>query len=560
MTWPRRLSIIAVGAALSLATCRPATGCRGDYCGTLIFAMTGEPDILLPPVSQQVQSRDIADQLFLKLADMRMSANTVGEADFEPLLAQRWTWDDSLTLVFHLRPEARWQDGTPVTAADVAFTFDAYTDAAVNSPFRSVLGRIAGVTARDPRTAVFRFKDRYPEMFYDAAAQMRILPAHLLRDVPRAQWATAPFGRAPVGDGPYRFASWVPGTSIELVADSTFFLGRPHIRRLIFHFMADLATAVTQVVGGEADAIEILVTPDNLARARAAPQLATYSYEGVFYGYLGLNQRANGDPARPHPIFGDRDVRRALAMAVDRERMRQSVLGDMAKVPPGPMPTLWPLWNPPPRTLPHDSAAAASLLTVRGWVDRNGDGFRERGNTALAFRILLPATSGIRKQYGRLLQEQFRAIGARVELDEVEGPVFGQRTQAGRFDAYLGAWSTDVSPSGLAEQWSRSAFGGSNHVRYDDPEFDRLVDEARRSRGSPDEVRALWRRAIEVFNDDAPAIVLFATENVAAVHARVAEVRIRGDSYWALVRTWRIPADKLIERDRALPSLEAERR
>jgi ABC-type transport system substrate-binding protein len=138
--------------------------------------------------------------------------------------------------------------------------------------------------------------------------------------------------------------------------------------------------------------------------------------------------------------------------------------------------------------------------------------------------------------------------------------VFGQRAQAGRFDAYLGAWSTDASPSNLASLWSRSAFGASNHVRYDNPEFNRVVDEARRSPGSPEEVHALWRRALEIFNDDAPAIVLFATDNVAAVAKRVADVRIRGDSYWALVRTWRIPADQLIERDRALPAPEAVRR
>lgn len=553
----RGFSVFALGATLTVAACQPATGCRGDYCGTLTFAVPGEPDLLLPPISEQVQSRDIADQLFLRLADMKMSAGTLGEDGFEPLLAQRWSWDDSLTLVFSLHPDARWQDGTPVTAADVAFTFDAYTDTVVNSPHRSTLDHIAAVTARDPGTAVFRFKDRYPEMFYDAVAHLRILPAHLLRDVPRSQWATAPFGRAPVGNGPYRFVSWVPGASVELVADSSFFLGRPHIRRLIFRFVADHPTAVTQVVGGEADAIEILVTPENLARARAASQLATYTYPGTTYGYLGLNQRANGNPARPHPVFGDREVRRALAMAVDRDRMRQSVFGDMARVPPGPMPALLPLWDPPPRTLPYDTAAAAGLLAERGWVDRNGDGIREKGGTALAFRILLPGTSGVRRQYARLLQEQLRAVGARVDLDEVEGPVFGQRAQTGRFDAYLGAWATDASPSSLVALWSRAGIGGPNHVRYDSPEFNRLVEEARRSPRPPAEVLAMWRRAVEVFNDDAPAVVLFATDNVAAVAARVSDVRIRGDSYWALVRTWRIPADSLTERDRALPAPEA---
>src|SRR2546423_1473757 len=85
-------------------------------------------------------------------------------------------------------------------------------------------------TPGDAATAVFRFHERYPEMFYDAVYHMRILPAHLLRSVPREQWKTAPFGRQPLGDGPYRFVSWQAAQSLELVADSTFFLGRPAIR------------------------------------------------------------------------------------------------------------------------------------------------------------------------------------------------------------------------------------------------------------------------------------------------------------------------------------------
>src|SRR5207253_7916668 len=99
-------------------------------------AAPGEPDILLPAVTQQQYAQDIAGQLFLKLADLGLSENTVGDEDFQPQLAERWEWDDPLTLVFHLDPRAHWQDGRPVTAADVAFTFDIYTDSLVNSAFR----------------------------------------------------------------------------------------------------------------------------------------------------------------------------------------------------------------------------------------------------------------------------------------------------------------------------------------------------------------------------------------------------------------------------------------
>jgi ABC-type transport system substrate-binding protein len=96
--------------------------------------------------------------------------------------------------------------------------------------------------------------------------------------------------------------------------------------------------------------------------------------------------------------------------------------------------------------------------------------------------------------------------------------------------------------------------GRANHGRYANPAFDDLVARATSGAASADSVRALWHRALEVFNDDAPAIVLFAMDNVAAVHTRVAGVRIRPDSHWALVRTWRIPADRMIERDRVAPA------
>jgi peptide/nickel transport system substrate-binding protein len=548
----RRSSLLPyiVFAVVALAGCEQRGGCTGAYCGTVIDAATAEPTTLLPPSTEDVVAGDLGEQIFLKLADVGMSTNTVGDEDFQPLLAQRWEWDGPLTLVFHIDPRAKWHDGQRVSAADVEFTFDAYNDSVVGSPFRAKLRRIVSVTQRDSLTAVFRFRERYPEMFYDAVYHMRILPAHLLRPVPRDQWKTAPFGRQPVGSGPYKFVRWQTAQSIELEADSTFFLGRPAIRRLIWRFTPNLQVAVTQVIADEADVREQLVTPENVERARAAPQLTLYPFRGNVYTYLGFNLRANGDTATPHPIFSDREVRRALSMAVDRASLVKSALGDLGKVPPGPMSSLLWIWDPEIRQLPYDTAQANRILNARGWRDHDNDGVRDKNGQPLAFHVLVPTTSVLRRQYARLLQEQFRVIGVRTEIDELEFAVVTQRLRTGNFDTSVLSRGNDPSPgSGITQSWTLAGFGGSNFGRYYNPDFERLVDRAI-SAPAKDRAQTYWRQAINTINADAPAVWLYSLENIAAVHERIANVQIRPDSWAALLRTWRIPPDRLIDRDR----------
>jgi len=536
----RSFPLIAAGLLVgSLIGCTARGGCSGDYCGTLVIAAAGEPDILLPPIIQLAVARDVSDQLFLKLADVGMSANTIGDADFVPQLAARWDWTDSVTLTFHLDPRARWQDGVPVTAADVAFTFDIYSDSTVNAPSRSAVREIIAVTAPDSLTAVFRFHRPYAEMFYDAVYHMRVLPAHLLRAVPRTAWQAAPFGRQPIGNGPYRFVRWNAGQSLELAADSTFFLGRPRLRRLIWRFTPNLDVAVSQVIAGQADAIEVLGPPANVKRVHDVAGLTTYPYPGTTYGFLAFNLRANGDTGAPHPVFGTRELRRAVVMALDREGMLQNVWGGdhLAAVPPGPMPRLWSLWDSSlARNLAHDSVAAARLLAP------------QRGRRA--FHLLVPTTSGLRRQYARLIQAQLQPFGWDVRIDEVDLGVVQQRTSTGQFDAFLGAWASGPSPiDGTLQNWTRRGFGGQNPGRYDNPQLDRLLESAVAARNR-DAATRLLRSAIALWNSDAPAAPLYAPDNVAAVNRRVSEVTIRPDSWLALVRTWRIPASQLSDRDR----------
>ncbi|MGH7537666.1 MAG: peptide ABC transporter substrate-binding protein [Gemmatimonadales bacterium] len=514
-----------------------------------MIATTGQPATLLPPVNDASVERDVFDQLFLRLADLEVGASTIGDSGFAPQLARSWEWTDPLTLTFHLDPRARWQDGVPVTAADVAFSFEAYTDSVVDSPDRDALRHIASLTASDSLTVVVRFRDRYPEMFFDATYHVRVLPAHLLRDVPRAEWRTAAFGRAPVGAGPYRFVRWTPGQSLELVADSGYFLGRPRLRRLIWRFASDLNVAVTQVVAGEADAIEVLLTPTNIERAKAAPHLELYPYAGSVYTFLRFNLRANGEPTRPHPLFADRDLRQALVLATDRQRMVQSVFGGYAKVPPGPMSQQWAwLWVPELTVPPWDTAQAATLLDGRGWRDSDRDGIRDRGGRKLSFHLSVPTTSAARRQYARLLQEQLRVVGVEVVIDEMESTTQQEQLRAGAFDASLESLQTDPTPSsGVPQLWSRR--GGSNHGGYASPTFDRQVAAAV-SAPTAGASRAAWLTAFATLAQDAPGIMLYAPDNVAAVDRRVADVRLRPDSWWALIRTWRIPTDRLNERDR----------
>jgi peptide/nickel transport system substrate-binding protein len=538
---PRTRRLVPL-AAFFLVSCGRATAgqCRGDDCGTLVFAAIGEPTTLNPAVSDEALDRDIEGQLFLKLADIGPDLNTVGEAGFEKQLADHWSWTDSLTLAFHMDPRARWHDGRPVTARDVAFTYAAVMDTATGSPARESLGRIASVTAADSATAVFRFRERYPEMFYDAVYGLRVLPEHILGTLPHGSWRSADFGRHPVGDGPYRFVAWTAGQSLELAADSTFFMGRPHLRRLVWRFAADPNVAVTQLVAGEADAIEILVPPPNIDRAKAAPRLKLYPYPGSAYTIMGFNLR--------RPVLADPVVRRAIVFATDRERMARSVFGAYAKVPPAPIPQQWTaLWFkdlPVPR---YDTAYASHLLDSAGWR-RGPDGVRVKGGRRLAFAISVPSTSASRKQYAQLIQEQLRAVGIAASIEQSDMSTLQQHLHSGAYDAAIQTWTNDPTPSsGIPQAWRRG--GSSNFSHYDSPAFEHQLDLAAHA-ASPGDALHAWHAAFEILAQDAPAVVLNAPDNIAAIDQRVSDVRIRPDEYWAYVRSWRIPRDRMIDRDR----------
>ncbi|MFQ5702584.1 MAG: ABC transporter substrate-binding protein [Gemmatimonadales bacterium] len=531
-----------------LAACSPDLECTGDWCGTVVVVSGAEPEVLLPPLAQFDTHIALADLIFWRLADVKPRATTVGDSGFVPRLADHWTLEDSLTISFHLNPAAKWHDGQPVRATDVVFTFGVYRSPEINALARERIGKIASVTARDSLTAVFRFREHYPEQFFDAVYHMRIIPEHLLKDIPYAELASAPFARSPIGNGPFMFRKWYAGRSIELAADSTFFAGRPGLRRLIWRFSSDPQTMVSQLIAGEVDFLNVIQTPEDVPQVAKRPHLRTQSYLLGVYTYIAFNFRDPDDPNRPHPLFADRGLRRAITKAVDRESIVKAVLDETAEVPVGPLTRAQWIWSDDIEGIGFDRAAARRELQRMGWQDTDGDGILDRHGRSLSFELLVVGTSTGRKRSAVIIQDQLKQVGIAMSITELEPNSLGNRVTKGKFDTYFGGWQQDPSPASIEETWTSTAIGGPNYGGYSNPSVDRMVHNAL-STFNRDSARVEWQQAIEMINADAPAIWVYAPTPVAGLHDRLENVSFAPDEWWKTIWQWRVDPSRVIDRD-----------
>jgi peptide/nickel transport system substrate-binding protein len=523
-----------------------------DFGGTLVITASGDPETLLPPLASTVPSKIIVDMVYDRLAMVGDSMNVVGDVGFKPQLARSWTWSaDSLSIAFGLDPAARWHDGRPVRANDVRFTWQLYSNPANGSPYAASIASIDSVSLRDSLTAVFWFGERSPMQFYDAVNTMSILPAHLIGDATGPALRSATVARAPVGSGRFRFVRWNAAASIEVAADSGNYRGRPGLDRVIMTIAPDFNTAFARLTGGEADFIE-QVPPPNLEQIANDSTLRLLLNRGLDYNFVQFNLRHPKNRSQPHPLFGDRELRRALTLAVDRIRSVRNAYDSLADVALGPTVRAYPTTDPSLKPLPYSPDSARLILDALGWRDTNGDGVRERNGVKLEFTLAVPSSSRARNAVAVLMQDQLKQVGAQMKLEPLDFTAFIDRETRRDFDAVFGGWRVEPSPGGIRQTWTSAgsrASGGTNYGSYENPAFDALVDSALSSQ-SLDERRRLFTRAYEIIIADAPAIWMAEPRSVMAIHRRIRTRGIRPDSWWANIADWTIPPAERIARDR----------
>jgi ABC-type transport system substrate-binding protein len=330
---------------------------------------------------------------------------------------------------------------------------------------------------------------------------------------------------------------WRRGQFVRLIAESLD-AGRdrlPAIRRAIWRFAADPDAALNLVLSQEADLMETAGTPERVQRVLRDSSFRVVSYPAAVYGFLAF--RVADARGHPHPVLGNREVRRALAQAVDRPTLARALFGEETKAPPGPMSQLLWIWDDKTRVVPFDSTQAREAVA------------RVKAHHPLGrIDILVPSTSSARRQLAQVIQEAWRKVGVDATVTTVDFPVFQERLAKGRFDSYIGAYLDEPSPRSLADQWSRSGWGALNYGHYANPRFDSLLAMASRE-GNVAAARQRWREAMDTLNADAPAIFLYALANTAVVQRRLENVRLDPYSWISGLSDWKIDPARALVRD-----------
>ncbi len=415
----------------------PALGLSYSYTTTGILAELPTPD------NGGVERRPVAG--FLDATGL-----------FTTTATDRPTTTDQLVVTFRWNPDLKWADGTPVTAADSVFSYTEAQRAPTSPAMEALLELVEQYEAVDASTTRATLAPGRVDPGYLLAAWPP-LPRHLLENAePEARER---YARAPVGYGPYTFSEWTPEQGITLVRNE--FWPRRGLRdQLRFHFFAGPEELRAAVNRGEVDVAVVERLPSDLfgfLDQDATNETARVTFlEGPVYEHLDFNL--------VEPLLQDVRVRRAIAHAIDRQEMVDTLFGGKTSVLES-----WIFPEQPEfageeqlRRYPHDPSRARALLDQAGIRDTGDDGTREMADGTPITLTLLTTDTPQRAEIGRQIERDLRAVGLRVEtrllpIDELyspTGPLFRRQFQLAEF-GWLGA----VEPNGLP-LWSCAAIPG----------------------------------------------------------------------------------------------------
>jgi peptide/nickel transport system substrate-binding protein len=483
---------IAGAVVLSVAcggekTSNSKSGAGGDT-NRLVIGLKSSPSNLDPRVGNDNASGRVFDLC------CRGLVRVTPEMDYAPDVAQSWETPDDRTIIFKLNPAAKFQDGRPVTAQDVKWTYDSLLAANFTSAKKSGYSSVERIEVPDAQTVVFHLKEPNGGLFDNLT--LGILPTGTDTNDAKTK---------PISTGPYRVVNFKTDESVELEASEHWHLGVPKIKNVNVRIIPDATTLVLEMRRGSLN-LEINQIPfENVGEFEKDAKQQVIKKPGSVWQYLAFNLK--------DPMLAKVQVRRAITHAIDREK----IVRDLLRGHGVPTDTMFAIghWaraeNLP--AYPFDPNRAKQLLDEAGYKDPDGDGPQPR--FTLSFKTSQDAEANLRAQ---MIQQMLQQVGVKVNIQTSEFTTFLDEVSKGNFQMY------SLSRNGIADpdfyyvifHSKNVPPEGQNRGYYNSPKVDRLIAEGRATfdRNKRKLIYAEIQRTVQ---EDLPYISLYHQVNVAVM-------------------------------------------
>ncbi len=481
----------------------------------LTVGWLNSPDSLNPFVGTATSAYEV----WLLNYDMLVGAGQ--DLQPAPELATSWaTSPDGLVWTFTLRQDATWNDGQPLTAEDVAFTYNYIIDNDITQ-FGTFTNGIDKVVAIDSSTVKFQCSAPKANML---RMWIPILPRHVWSKVKPSKAQAGYVMKPPiVGSGPFVVTEFAKDDYVKLEANPTFWGEKPAIDEILFVAYQNADTMTQDLVSGTLDAAWGVPSAQFAKLSSGDPDITGIAYSLLNWEYLCLNSYVppKGGASRGNPALRDPVFRTAISRAIDKQRIVDLAWGGRGE--PGTTimtPHTWVdpdyHWEPPASEAhSFDPAEARASLEAAGYRDVNGDGLREtKDGKPLTLRLWANTESPESQLEGRLIAGWLKDVGLKIEYSAVDNSIYYDRvwgyqgdTFSPDFDMYIWSWDSYSDPGDTLACFATDEIENWNEPGWSNAEFDQLVA-AQATELDPQKRKELVWQAQQVMNSSLPEIVL----------------------------------------------------
>ena len=472
--------LFAFGALCALLTACTQTGggtsggnAPGSQPGTLRVAVQADVKNLNPLLNSNTTDGMIDFLMFEPL----LHSNAQGEP-VPMLVTQVPTTEnggvskDGLSVTYHMRKDAKWTDGVPVTSKDVKWSWQAIVNKNNNVISQHGYDYVKSIDTPDDYTVVVHLKQRFAPFvntfFADSDQPYAVAPAHVLSKYSSIN--QIPFNNDPsVSDGPFKFVRWVHGDHMEFAANDQFFMGKPGLRKVYVRIVPDENTTVNLLRTHDVDWM-FQASIDNYPRVKNIP--------GVRLAWVNVNGYEDVQLNVQRPYLQDPRVRQAIAYAIDKQRIVQTSTYGQEQIAVEDQPPF--MWSHDAglKDYPYDLQQAKQLLQQAGWTP-GPDGIVTKNGQRLTLVLVSNGSNVTRRKNSVLLQAMLRQAGIDAEVKYYPGDVLfapageGGILQGGKFDLGFAGWYAGIDPDDSSQfTCANMAPNGYNYPRYCNPDME----------------------------------------------------------------------------------------